>query len=377
MPDHATSGPSTPEWALPDWLERWARWVGRLLILIIGLVAGLWILSRLRVVLVPVLVGLLLAALSAPLASFLTRHKIPRLAAAWITLLLVVGLLVGTGYGVGVSVGNELTNGTEWDEVYSEILNWLETGPAGLTSDEIDDLERSVEESLIGGLQSMGVSRATAVVEVIGGMFLGLVLFFFFVKDGPEMWAWIVSRVRPRRRSTVDRGGRAAFGALQAYMRGVAVTGVVDALLIGLALYLIGVPLVVPLTILTFFAAFFPIVGATLAGALATLVALVTLGPQEAVFVAAATLVIQQVEGDVVMPLVMRRQVSLHPAVILVVLGIGGALAGIVGAFVAVPLAAMATAAAAAISDDRIASDEPRSGKAGEAATDSASTSDA
>lgn len=116
-------------------------------------------------------------------------------------------------------------------------------------------------------------------------------------------------------------------------------------------LAVVGVPLVVPLTVLTFFAAFFPIVGATLAGGLATTVALVTIGVREAVIIAVATLVIQQVEGDVVMPLVMRRQVSLHPAVILVVLGIGGALAGIVGAFVAVPIAAMLTAAAGAINN--------------------------
>lgn len=349
------SDSNTPEparvapWALPTWLERSARWVGRLLILAVGTVAALWLLSRLRVVFVPILVGLLLAALSAPIAAALVRWRVPRLLAAWATLLLVVGLLGGTGYLVTTSVGAELTSGTEWDEVDSEIRTWLQEGPAGLSETEIDDLEQGLRDSLIGGLQSVGVSRATAVAEVIGGLFLALVLFFFFVKDGPQMWSWMLTRIRPQRRPTIDVGGRAAFESLQAYMRGVAVTGLVDAALIGIVLAVVGVPLVIPLTVLTFFAAFFPIVGASLAGAVATTVALVTLGVREAVIIAVATVVIQQVEGDVVMPIVMRRQVSLHPAVILVVLGIGGALAGIIGAFVAVPIAAMLTAAAGAI----------------------------
>jgi len=263
----------------------------------------------------------------------------------------VVGLLGGTFYLAGRSIGDELASGTEWDAVYDEVRTWLETGPAGLSPAEIDSAEQSIEDSVVGGLQSIGATRATALIEIVGGAFLALVLFFFFVKDGPEMWAWVVSRARERRRPTIDRGGRAAFTALQGYMRGIAVTGVVDAVLIGIALFVIGVPLVVPLTVLTFFAAFFPVVGASLAGGLATVVALVTLGPREALFVAIATVVIQQLEGDVVMPMVMRHQVRLHPAAILVVLGVGGALAGIVGAFVAVPIAAMVTAAAAAIAD--------------------------
>ncbi len=349
---------SSAAWALPGWLDRSYRWVSRLLILALGIVATLWILSRLRVVFVPVLVALLLASLSAPLASFMTERKVPRIVAAWTTLVLVVGVLGGTVYLVTTSIGSELTNSTEWEEVYAEVRTWLQTGPAGLTESEIDDLERGLEDSLVSGIQSMGVSRAATFVEIIGGVFLALVLFFFVVKDGPSMWSSLVAHVRPQRRTTVDVGGRAAFSALQAYMRGIAVTGVIDALLIGIVLALVGVPLVIPLVILTFFAAFFPIVGATLAGALATTVALVTLGIREAIIVATATLIIQQVEGDVVMPMVMRRQVSLHPAVVLVVLGVGGALAGLVGAFVSVPIAAMVTAAASAIRDDRPAVDD-------------------
>jgi predicted PurR-regulated permease PerM len=144
-------------------------------------------------------------------------------------------------------------------------------------------------------------------------------------------------------------------------MRGVAFTGVIDAVAIGVALWIIGVPLVIPLAVLTFLGAFFPIVGATVAGAIATLVALVTNGPRDAILIALVTLAVQQLEGDLIMPLVMQRQVHLHPVVVLVALASGGALAGLVGAFVAVPVAAMITGATGALREIEVLGeiDEP------------------
>ncbi len=349
MHDEQNVNESARAWVLPVWLQRASGWTWRLLLIGVGVIAVFWVLSTLRAVFVPVLIALLLAALSAPLTSLMTRHRVPRLLAAWITLAVVLGVLGGVGYLIATSVSDELTGGTDWDQVYDESREWLRTGPVGMSDTEIDDLLQGAQDALIGGVRSIGIARAMVAVEVIGGGFLSVVLFFFFVKDGPSMWSWIVSRFEPARAETIDQGGRAAFVALKGYTRGVAVTGVVDAVLIGIALWVLGVPLVIPLAILTFFAAFFPIVGATAAGALSTIVALIAVGPQAAIFVAVATLVIQQVEGDIVLPIVMRHQISLHPAVILVMLGIGGALAGIIGAFVAVPIAAMVAAAGKAL----------------------------
>ncbi len=345
--------PGTSAWAVPPWLHRWSSWTARLLVIGVGILVALWIVSVLRVVFVPALIGLLLAALSSPLTTFLTARRVPRILAAWSTVLLVFGVLGGVGHLVSSSVGAELSEGTDWNEVYDRSREWLRDGPFGLTDAEIDDARQGAQDALIGGIRSIGIARAMVALEVIGGAFLSIVLFFFFLKDGPSMWSWVVGRFEPQRAGSIDAGGRAAFSALKAYTRGVAITGVVDAVLIGIALWVIGVPLVIPLAILTFFAAFFPIVGATLTGALSTVVALVANGPRDAILIALATLVIQQVEGDVVLPIVMRHQVRLHPAVILVVLGIGGALAGIVGAFVAVPIAAMINAAASAIASSR------------------------
>ena len=336
---------STPVWSVPVWLDRGAGWAWRMLVLGAGVVVLLLAISRLRVVLVPVLVALALASFAAPFTERLAA-RLPRLVAAWIMLLLLVALLVGVGWFTATRVGDELVNDAQWDQVRGEVEAWLQDGPLGLSAAEVDDLEDRVRSAVTDGVTDFDAGRVRLVVEIAGGIFLAIVLMFFFMKDGEIMWRWMTDRVRVDRRETVDDAGRAAVASLSGYVRGVAITGIVDAAAIGVALWLIGVPLVVPLAVLTFFAAFFPIVGATVAGALATVVALVVNGPVDAILVAAVTLVIQQLEGDVIMPVVMRRQVRLHPAVVLVALAAGGALGGIIGAFVAIPITAMVTAAA-------------------------------
>lgn len=334
----------TRMWAVPEWLQQAAGWTWRLLVLCAGLAVVLWTLGRLRVVLVPVLVALLLAALAKPLVEAMVRSGAPRIVGAWIVLVTFVGLVGGVVWVTAIGVGDQLSDADQWSEVRSEVRTWLRDGPLGLDDEEITELEDRVTEGFRNGVATIDSGRVRLVTEIAAGALLALVLFFFFMKDGPSMWRWAVGRFREDRRPAVDRAGVDAFGALAAYMRGVAFTGLIDAVAIGVALWIIGVPLVIPLAILTFFGAFFPIIGATAVGALATLVALVVNGPTEALLVAGVTLAIQQIEGDLIMPLVMRRQVRLHPAVVLVALGAGGALAGIVGAFVAVPITAMATA---------------------------------
>lgn len=371
--------PTSPDpdrsiWRVPDWLVRASGWTWRLLVLGAGSLVVLLVLGRLRVVLVPVLIALLLTALASPVTSWLTSHRVPRIVAAWVTLLLVVGVVVGVVWVTAVGLVDQLLDDAQWDDVRTEVRRWLREGPLDLTSQEVAQLERRARDVVVDGATTIDAGRVRLVTEIVGGVFLTVVLFFFFTKDGPSMWGWLTGHVRQHRRAEVDEAGRAAFAALTGYMRGVAITGFIDAVAIGIALWIIGVPLVVPLALLTFFGAFFPIVGATVAGALATVVALVVNGPVDAVLVAGVTLAIQQLEGDVIMPLVMRRRVSLHPAVILVALGIGGALAGIIGAFVAVPFAAMLAAAGGVVrQSDRSADPDPdrdRDGDGGEPETE-------
>lgn len=331
---------------VPGWLQRSAAWSWRLLIVIATIAATAWLFHRLRVVLVPVLIAMMLASVMAPLVARLQRRGIPRLAATWSVLLLFGAIIVGIPVLAGWVLSAELTNSSaNWDAVGADVRTWLEDGPLELSPENVDDLASNARQATIGGLASLGSSRAILLIEAIAGLFLAAALTFFFVKDGNQMWAWTVGRVHPSRRAAFDEAGREASSTLAAFLKAVALTGFADALVIGIGLAVIGVPLVIPLAIITFFGAFLPVVGATFAGGLAALVALVTNGPGDAALVIVLTLVVQQLEGDVLMPMIMGRQVPLHPAVVLAALAAGGALAGIVGAFVAVPLAAVLTTA--------------------------------
>ncbi len=332
-------------WAVPPWLDKLGGWSWR--VLAAGTVAyfAITLLATLRYVALPVVIALLAAALLVPAKNRLCSLRLPDILATWLAVLAGLAFVVAIFSTASYFIGVELADTTQWDDTRAEVRNWLQTGPANLSEQEIDDLEDRGRTWITSGLGGVNGDRARLLGELAGAFFLTIVLTFFFVKDGAQMWSWTTDRIRSQRRVAVHEAGTAAFTALGGYVRGVAITGVVDGVLIGIALYLFGVPLALPLALLTFFGAFFPIVGATVVGSLGALIALVANGPRTAIFVALTTLVIQQVEGDVVMPMVMRRTVQLHPAVVLLALAAGAALGGIAGAFVAVPAAAMLSAA--------------------------------
>ncbi len=352
--ESATAPTGRPSRAsVPRFLEDGARWAWRFLVVAAAVVVLVWLTARLTVVIIPVAVALVLSALLAPVVEWLAK-KLPRLLATWIVLLTAAALLVGLGFALSAPISDAVGNiSDELDTVVTDLEDWLQDGPLGLSADTVDSLSESVTNAadrLGSGVLEQPASTVRTVVEVVGGFFLTLVLLFFFLKDGPQLWAWLLDRIRPVRRPTVDASGRAAISSLQGWIRGVAITGVVDGTLIGAAMLIMGVPAAVPIAVLTFVASFFPIIGATLAGALAVAIALTSKGVVAAIILGLVVLAVQQIEGDVILPVVMRRQVSLHPIVILLVLAIGGALGGILGALVAVPLTASASAAIRAAS---------------------------
>ena len=338
---------------VPQFLDDGAQWAWRFVVVSAAVVVVVWLTARLTVVIVPAAVALVLAALLAPLVERLAT-RIPRLLATWLVLLTSVAMLGGIGFGLGSSITGAVDDiASEFDNASSDIENWLQDGPLGLSADTVDSLSESVSDivdRVWSGLVEHPASAVRLAFEVVAGVFLMVVLLFFFLKDGPQLWSWLLSRARPVRRGTVDASGRAAIAALQGWIRGVAITGVVDGVLIGGAMLILGVPAAVPVAVLTLGASFFPIIGATLAGALAVAIALSSEGVGTAVILGVVVLAVQQIEGDVILPIVMRRQVSLHPIVILVSLAAGGALGGILGALVAVPLAASFSAAVRAAS---------------------------
>jgi predicted PurR-regulated permease PerM len=322
------------------------RVAANLIVIGAAIVLCLGVLSQLRIVVVPVLAAVLIATLLVPPTDYLRRLGVPSaIATGFVMLVSALGLagvfaLIGPPF---IDQFDELEQSVE--EGIDEVVGWLVDGPLHLERGEIDDaIDRGIstlgEQS--GSIGQGVLSGASLFAEIVAGLLLLLVLVFFFVHDGRGMWSWAVSLAPARHRETMEGAGREVWAAISGYMRGVALIAVVDAVLIGIALALIGVPLVVPLMVVVFLGAFIPLVGAFVAGAIAVLVALISEGIVAAGLVAGAIFVIQQVEGDLLYPNIVGRVIRLHPVAILLALTAGTVIAGIVGALLAVPIAAAA-----------------------------------
>jgi len=319
----------------------------KFLAIILALAVIVYALVKLRVVVFPVIAALFAATLIHPASQWLHRRGLPRLASVWVAILGGLLLLTGVVALLAPQVANEF--GTLSGDVTRgsrQVIEWLSRGPLELSRQELNRyVDRATEQLQANSstITSGVLAGAIKLGEVLVGIILTFVLTFFFVKDGAAMFSWFTSQFSDRRRQSLNLLGMRLWETLGAYLRGLAFVGLVDAVLIGIALLLIGVPLVIPLAVLTFFGAFLPLIGATVAGVVAALVALVSGGVVDALLVGVAILVVQQVEGHVLQPVVLGRAIKLHPTVVLLSLAAGGILAGIAGAFLAVPVAALAT----------------------------------
>jgi predicted PurR-regulated permease PerM len=317
-----------------------------LVLIAVAVLGGLWLLGELRVVVVPVLASLLAATLLVPPADLLRRHGWPSAIATGVVMVAAAAIFAGIVALIAPAFVDQLGElESSVDEAVNEVVRWLVQGPFDLERSQIDEAVQNGLDSLrsnAGGIGKGVLSGASLLAEVIAGLLLMVVLVFFFVHDGRRMWEFGLSLVPRERRELVDGAGHEVWTATAGYMRGVALIAVVDAVLIGIALALIGVPLVVPLMVLVFFGAFIPLVGAVFSGAIAALVALISNGVVDAALVVAAIVAIQQIEGDLLYPNVVGRMIRLHPVAILLVLAAGTVVAGIVGALLSIPVAAAA-----------------------------------
>jgi predicted PurR-regulated permease PerM len=186
----------------------------------------------------------------------------------------------------------------------------------------------------------------TAVGHVVAGFFIVLFSTYFFLSDGERIWSWLV-RIAPRAaRERVDASGRVAWVSLTQFVRATVLVALADAIGIMVVAAVLGVPFVVAIGVLVFLGAFVPMIGATVAGTVAVLVALVDQGPWTAVLMLGGVILVQQIEGHILQPFLMGRFVSLHPLGVIVAIGCGVLVAGIAGALIAVPLAAAGNAVA-------------------------------
>jgi len=334
-----------PAQRVPPGLRLATAYAWRLLLLAGAGYVVLLILVRLQVVVLPLIAAVLVTALLDPIARRLRATRMPNWAAATV---LVLGTIAALG-ALGLLIVPELIG--QLSAVDFNVRRGIQQVESFLV-DRLPVSQRELEagvsrafgslQSRIGSLAGRVIGAATFAVQVVLQAFAAVFLLFFFLKDGSRFYGWLRDVVPERRRGVVEELLPQIWETSRAYLLGVMIIGVLDALGIGLALVLIGVPLVVPLMILTFFGAFFPLVGAIAVGALAALVALVSGGIGDALLVVGAALFVQQVEGNVLQPLVMGHQVEVHPAVTLLAVAAGGTLAGIAGAFLAVPVVAVA-----------------------------------
>jgi predicted PurR-regulated permease PerM len=323
--------------------------VVRTAIIVAGVLAVLWVLLELRVVTVPLFVALLFTTVLQVPVRALRRRGWPPLLATWAVLLGSIAIVAG---GIAALVPSFLDQtgelGERIDEGIAEIEQWLETGPLGIENPDLRAAVDTAVDRLLQAEPGALVDGVTIAAEVLAGALLALVMVFFFVKDGPRLTEWAGTQIPDSRREVARRSASAAWAALAAYVRGTLVVGIVNGAIIGIGLAVLGVPLALPLAIITALSAFFPLVGAVVAGTLAALVALVTGGVVQALIVVALTVAVQQIEGDVLSPIVMGKALKLHPLVILISLTVGAVTAGILGAFLAVPLTGVVVAAVAA-----------------------------
>lgn len=331
---------------IPRGLRLTAAWSWRLLVLVAALAVLLWLVGRLRTVLIPLSIALLLSALLAPMMGFLRRRvRLPPSLAAF--LVLITGLAAVAG--VLTLVVSEFVDGfpalaDKASDGVNQIQEWLTTGPLHLNGSQLDatfDAATNWLNDNRGTLTDSAVSTATATIEFFALLLLVLFVTFFFMRDGHRIWLFLTGVLPTPARDPVRRAGEAAWHTLVAYVRATVLVAFIDALGIGLLLVIINVDFWFPLATMVFLAAFVPIIGATVSGAVAVLVALVDEGPISALVVLIGVIAVQQLEGHVLQPLIMGRAVSVHPLAVIVAISTGVVLAGIIGALVAVPLVAV------------------------------------
>ena len=310
-------------------------------VVVIGYVLGvLW-----APVLLPVVLGLLFSTVMWPLTKLLRRGKFPPALAALTTVVLFLAAFVGIIAAIAppvVSQVNDLATGVS--SGLQSVQDWLSGPPFNLGQEQIgeyvDDAINRLQSSA-GDIANFALTGASAVGTGLVNLVLALVLAFFFLKDGPRFLPWLAAQTGPRAAPHVAELSHQSWRTLSEFIRQQALVGFIDALGIGIGLLVLGVPLVLPLAVITFFAAFIPIIGAFVAGGFAVLIALVSNGFSTAVWVLLIVVVVQQVEGNVLQPILQGRGLKLHAGVVILAVTAGSSLAGIIGAFLAVPVAAL------------------------------------
>ncbi len=323
-----------------------SEWAWRFIVIAVAVGLGAWLLAQVSEVAIPVVVAILLAALLHPIKRFLQR-VLPNGLAAGITVLGTLAVLVALFSFVGSQFSTQFSDLTNQVSAgLAQIRDWV-SNTFGVSDTKITEYLAKARDELTSGDSNLGATAAAAGLtagHVVAGFFMAMFALFFFLADGPGIWAWLV-RLFPRgARQKVHSSGLIAWDQLCAFARATVLVAAVDAIGIGVGAAILGVPFASGIGLLVFFGAFVPVIGAAISGGVAVILALVALGPVKALIMLAIVIAVQQLESHILQPILIGRAMSVHPLAIILGIATGVVVAGIVGALIAVPIVAVANA---------------------------------
>ena len=352
VPDEGPVGLMRParRWEVPVGLEIASGLAWRVLLLAAAGAVVVYVMGQLSAVLIPVVIALVIASLLAPEAHALSRRwsKVPHALATAVVIVGGLAIVVGVFYGVvSAFVAGLPELSSQLTASLTEIQQWLRTGPLGINNQQLaavgDSALRTLQESQATLAQS-ALGAVGTLGELVTEMLLAIFTLIFFIYDGGIIWRFVLSAVPKAARDRTDIAGRRAFASLVGYTRATILVAAADAITAGVGLWLLGIPLPVPLAALIFFGAFVPTLGAVVSGIVAVLVALVSGGLTDALLVVLLLLAVQNIEGYILQPLLLGRSIKLHPLAVVLPIACGLVIAGIPGALLAVPLVTVADA---------------------------------
>ena len=334
----------SPRVVIPAGLERATQWSWRLLLIAAAITLGLFVVAQLSFLIIPLFIAVLLAALVAPVSVGLRKLRFPR----WLATLTTIIVFLAAVGGLFYLVINEVIRG--WESLqartilaYDDFVQYLLDSPLKVTEAQLNEwvtalaTEFNIDSSWI-------LSGALSVTSSVGSWLVGagiaIFALIFFIHDGARIWEYVVSWFPMLARPAILGASRSGWNTLIEFVKVQILVAFVDALGIGLGAFFLGLPLVVPIAVAVFLGAFVPIVGGTVAAALAILVALVYEGPVTALIMLIIVLAVQQLEGQILQPLIMGPALRIHPLAVVLSIAAGGYLAGIAGVLFAVPVVA-------------------------------------
>jgi len=341
--DVMSRGQAHPEEEVRYGVRVAAAYAWRIMVLAVAVYLVFVVLAKLTLVAVAVFVGLVISALLRPLVDLLSR-KVPRalsVAVALLTTIVAIGAIftfvADSVAGQSTKLSNQFVSGL------NEIERSLAGAPFHIRAVDLTQAGQQIRNWVTqngGSLAGQALGGASVAAEVLTGLALAVFCSVFFLSSGTRIWDWLLDQTAGNSHRW-DGAARAGWATFAGYTRGIVIIAATNAALVCVALLILRVPLALPLALLTFFATFIPLIGAPIALFVATLVALAARGPLIALLVLALIVIIGQIEGNLLQPLVMGRAVNIHPLVVALTVACGTLLAGVIGAVVSVPLVAV------------------------------------